>query len=219
MNEFPLNSEPTAGVQSLRTLSRSKTFVSRHRPRPIISKPLKAGARRLRWLRRSVSFARICGDAAEVLAAMDSSVHCWIGPTRRLTFPLKSAGRKLVGGVMITASHNPPEFNGFKVKAHFGGSATPAITAKIEANLEDALSAASTAGMNRETSDRKPLLRSHEVARRLGSDCKFEIENRRRFDARLWRVPPRRMLRDTSARCRRSAEIPIRFLAESIPSR
>ena len=36
---------------------------------------------------------------------------------------------------MITASHNPPAFNGFKVKAHFGGSATPAITAKIEENL------------------------------------------------------------------------------------
>jgi phosphomannomutase len=36
---------------------------------------------------------------------------------------------------MITASHNPPSFNGFKVKAHFGGSATPAITAKIEAAL------------------------------------------------------------------------------------
>jgi phosphomannomutase len=42
----------------------------------------------------------------------------------------------LVGGVMITASHNPASFNGFKVKAHFGGSATPAITAQIEKNLE-----------------------------------------------------------------------------------
>jgi phosphomannomutase len=44
---------------------------------------------------------------------------------------------------MITASHNPPAFNGFKVKAHFGGSATPAITAKIEANL-GAMGAAAT---------------------------------------------------------------------------
>jgi phosphomannomutase len=36
---------------------------------------------------------------------------------------------------MITASHNPAAFNGFKVKAHFGGSATPAITAQIEKSV------------------------------------------------------------------------------------
>jgi len=34
--------------------------------------------------------------------------------------------------VVITASHNPPEFNGFKFKAPFGGSATPKITNEIE---------------------------------------------------------------------------------------
>src|SRR5262249_18269858 len=34
--------------------------------------------------------------------------------------------------VMITASHNPPDFNGFKFKAPYGGSATPAITDRIE---------------------------------------------------------------------------------------
>src|SRR5437868_8929450 len=37
---------------------------------------------------------------------------------------------------MITASHNPSAFNGYKVKAHFGGSATPAITATIEQAVE-----------------------------------------------------------------------------------
>ena len=52
-------------------------------------------------------------------------------PTPYVSFEVRR--RKFVGGIMITASHNPPSFNGFKVKAHFGGSATPAITAKIEA--------------------------------------------------------------------------------------
>ena len=37
---------------------------------------------------------------------------------------------------MITASHNPPIFNGFKLKAHFGGSADPAICQGVEALLD-----------------------------------------------------------------------------------
>src|SRR3989441_12718837 len=55
-------------------------------------------------------------------------------PTPYVSFEVRR--RKFVGGVMITASHNPPAFNGFKVKAHFGGSATPSITAEIEKNLD-----------------------------------------------------------------------------------
>jgi phosphomannomutase len=35
-------------------------------------------------------------------------------------------------GLVITASHNPPEWNGFKVKAAFGGSAPPEMTSRIE---------------------------------------------------------------------------------------
>src|SRR6266481_5275764 len=54
-------------------------------------------------------------------------------PTPYVSFEVRR--RKFAGGVVITASHNPPMFNGFKVKADFGGSATPAITAKIEKKL------------------------------------------------------------------------------------
>jgi len=35
-------------------------------------------------------------------------------------------------GVMITASHNPPEYNGFKVKEAYGGSARPSTTKILE---------------------------------------------------------------------------------------
>jgi len=35
-------------------------------------------------------------------------------------------------GLVITASHNPPEWNGLKVKAAFGGSAPPELTERIE---------------------------------------------------------------------------------------
>jgi phosphomannomutase len=36
-------------------------------------------------------------------------------------------------GVVITASHNPAEWNGFKIKAPFGGSAPPEMTERVEA--------------------------------------------------------------------------------------
>jgi len=39
-------------------------------------------------------------------------------------------------GVAITASHNPPEYNGFKIKAPYGGSANPDQIAGVEAQLE-----------------------------------------------------------------------------------
>ncbi len=36
-------------------------------------------------------------------------------------------------GIVITASHNPPEYNGFKIKANFGGPAPPSMIESVEA--------------------------------------------------------------------------------------
>jgi phosphomannomutase len=41
------------------------------------------------------------------------------------------------GGVMITASHNPPRYNGIKLKAAYGGSATPAVAKAVEARINN----------------------------------------------------------------------------------
>lgn len=54
-------------------------------------------------------------------------------PTPSVSFAVKERG--LVGGVMITASHNPARYNGIKFKAYYGGSAAPEITKKFEEYL------------------------------------------------------------------------------------
>lgn len=51
-------------------------------------------------------------------------------PTPALSLTVKS--RKLDLGIMITASHNPAEYNGFKIKDSTGGSAGLEITAGVE---------------------------------------------------------------------------------------
>ncbi|HEY5909358.1 MAG TPA: phosphoglucomutase/phosphomannomutase family protein [Verrucomicrobiae bacterium] len=55
-------------------------------------------------------------------------------PTPAVSLAVK-AGRA-IGGIMITASHNPPIFNGFKLKSHYGASADPATCEAVERFLD-----------------------------------------------------------------------------------
>src|SRR5690606_3404899 len=40
-------------------------------------------------------------------------------------------------GVIITASHNPPSYNGYKLKAHFGGPLAPEHVQEVEDIIPD----------------------------------------------------------------------------------
>jgi phosphomannomutase len=64
-------------------------------------------------------------------------------PTPAVSYHVRRLG--LRGGVAITASHNPGEYNGFKIKAHFGGSAPPRDYAAVAAEADRPLPAARTA--------------------------------------------------------------------------
>lgn len=44
--------------------------------------------------------------------------------------------RKALGALVITASHNPANYSGLKIKGAFGGSVSPDVTAKVEEILE-----------------------------------------------------------------------------------
>src|SRR5437016_11653667 len=63
---------------------------------------------------------------AEVLAGNDFKVFLTDDPTPTPSVSFAVTQKRAVGGVMITASHNPPMFNGFKLKSHFGASAESA---------------------------------------------------------------------------------------------
>ncbi len=54
-------------------------------------------------------------------------------PTPSVSYAIKD--RNLIGGIVITASHNPARYNGMKYKAFYSGSAGPDITKKIEGAL------------------------------------------------------------------------------------
>ena len=77
----------------------------------------------------SERFAEI---AARVFSA--NAIETWLSdraiPTPALSFTVKT--KKLDLGVMITASHNPAQYNGFKIKAPTGGAAGKEITDRVE---------------------------------------------------------------------------------------
>lgn len=81
----------------------------------------------------SKSFAK---TAADVLAEAGLPVALAeeITPTPALSYAVRD--RKAAGGVMITSSHNPAEWNGVKYKASYGGSGKPSIITAIESYLD-----------------------------------------------------------------------------------
>jgi phosphomannomutase len=74
-------------------------------------------------------FARI---AAEIFAGNGFQVVLVPEPTPTPSVSFAVKAQRTVGGVMITASHNPPIFNGFKLKSFYGGSSDPATCQAVE---------------------------------------------------------------------------------------
>jgi len=72
---------------------------------------------------------------AESLRAAGFCVLLSDRPTPSQTVSFTARRRNLLGGVMVTASHNPAQYNGLKFKAWYGGSALPETYDAIAASL------------------------------------------------------------------------------------
>ncbi len=86
----------------------------------------------------SRSFARVVAEVLSV-AGIPVFLSSKVSPTPELSFAVRARGA--AGGVMITSSHNPAEWNGVKYKASYGGSGKPSIIAEIEGHLMEPVAA------------------------------------------------------------------------------
>lgn len=115
---------------------------------------------------------------AEVFAGNGFSVilsDCPV-PTPSVSFAVKQ--RKAVGGVMITASHNPAIFNGYKLKAHYGGSAESALCQEVEKKIDQNPVNAAGADAKISTEDLRP---AHFNAIKKLVDFKLIAKSKLRF--------------------------------------
>jgi len=106
---------------------------------------------------------RFAIETACVLAA--NGIVVWLSradaPTPAISYNVKA--KQAAAGVMITASHNPPRYNGYKLKASCGASATVEETRRVEHHVEQLLA-----------SGAKPRVMNYEQA--------LATERIRRFD-------------------------------------
>jgi phosphomannomutase len=105
---------------------------------------------------------RYAQEAARVLAGNGITVYLAQGnaPTPVISHAVRQMNA--IGGIMITASHNAPRYNGIKLKAAYGGSALPDQCRMVEVFLND-----------NEERGRGPNLMDFEQARSAGLIQRF----------------------------------------------
>ena len=85
--------------------------------------------------------------AAEVVAGNGIKAYLCskVTPTPVISYGVLA--QKVGGAIIITASHNPARWNGFKLKSEYGSSAPPEVIAQLEKNISQTLSIGKTKQM------------------------------------------------------------------------
>ncbi len=102
-------------------------------------------------------------------------------PTPSVSFAVKH--QRAIGGVMITASHNPAIFNGFKLKSDYGGSAEPSTCQAVESLLDRSPVKATdlAAGLNQRQIAIKDLRPPHYAAFKLVAKSRLRFAHEALF--------------------------------------
>lgn len=81
---------------------------------------------------------RYATEIARVMAG--NGIVAWLtradAPTPAISYTVVE--KNAAAGIMVTASHNPPRYNGIKLKASYGGAASPHQARRVEHYLEEA---------------------------------------------------------------------------------
>jgi phosphomannomutase len=93
----------------------------------------------------SIVLGHDCRFGGELFAETVAQIMCANGINVKLakgyvSTPMVSLGAVKLNsalGIIITASHNPPAYNGYKLKAHYGGPSSPAVIDEVEAMIPE----------------------------------------------------------------------------------
>ena len=104
------------------------------------------------WIKKNYPQPKVlighdCRFGGQLFAETTAKVMCANGVKVFLaegfvSTPMVSMGTKHFGaglGVVITASHNPPSYNGFKLKSESGGPSSPVVIAEVESMIPDSV--------------------------------------------------------------------------------
>lgn len=91
----------------------------------------------------SEKFAQAAAESIQA-AGFDVLLSEGYAPTPAFSWAAKQ--HNALGAIVITASHNPGEYSGLKIKGAFGGSVSPEVTKQVEARLDQEIPKVETPG-------------------------------------------------------------------------